>query len=184
MWRQKLSQPATRYNFHMNTEQPYRVMITGSREITDASLIRSALSEARARALDRPMVIVHGCARGADSIASKLAEVSDNAQAEPWPALWRRAPQDLFPNNNGPAGHSNPKLPPYYRDEALYQQDNAKWSPDYDRAAGFARNEAMLESGIDEVLAFLKSGAANRGTKGAINAAKRMGLTVYIFEQE
>lgn len=130
------------------------------------------------------MVIVHGCAREADSIAARLADVSDNAQAEPWPALWRRAPQDLFPNNTGPAGHSNTNLPPYYRVEALYQQDNAKWSPDYDREAGFARNEAMLESGIDEVLAFLKSGTANRGTNGAIRAAKRMGFTVQIFEQE
>lgn len=164
--------------------ESYRVLITGSREFTDNTLMRRALSEARQRAQGRHMTIVHGGARGADSIAAELARISKNADSEPWPALWRRAPEDLFPDNVGPAGHSNPNLPPYYRDEALYQDEHARWSADYDRAAGFARNEAMLESGIDEVLAFLQHGAANRGTKGAIRAAERLGLTVRIYESQ
>lgn len=162
----------------------YRVLITGSREFTNRKLMRSALSEARQRADGRHMIVVHGGARGADSLAESLATISKNAEAEVWPALWRRAPTDLFPDNTGPAGHSNPKLPPYYRDEALYQDAHSRWARDFDRAAGFARNEAMIESGIDEVLAFRKQGALNKGTNGAIASAKRSGLTVRVFDSD
>lgn len=156
----------------------YRVMITGSREFTDKEIIREALKEARLRAGGQRIVVVHGGAQGADKLAGKLAELSKNAIAEEWPALWRRAPKDLFPENTGKNDHSNSSLPPYYRDEAIYQAANSSWSSDYIRAAGFARNEAMLESGIDEVLAFRKSGAANKGTNGAIKAAERLGIKV------
>lgn len=160
----------------------YRVMITGSREFTDKEIIREALKEARKRAGVKRIVVVQGTARGADSIASDLADVSKNAVSEPWPALWRRAPNGVFPENTGPSGHSNPNLPPYYRDEALHQAGNSKWSPDFDKRAGFSRNEAMLESGVDEVLAFLKIGASNRGTNGAIKAAKKLELPITIYE--
>lgn len=160
----------------------YRVLITGSRDFTDREAMRSALQGARKRAEGRHMTIVHGGARGADALAAELATVAKSADPELWPALWRRAPEGTFPENTGPAGHSNPKLPPYYRDEALHQHEHSRWSPNFDRAAGFARNEAMIESGIDEVLAFRKADAANRGTDGAIAAAKRHGLTVRITE--
>lgn len=52
-----------------------RILVTGSREWADATAIRSALAEAgRAAGVHpRDVVVVHGAARGADSLADRVA---------------------------------------------------------------------------------------------------------------
>lgn len=175
----------------------YRVMITGSREwarelfnghklradwsvmpSVQRDLMVTALRGARERAGGRHLVVVQGDASGADRLSGVLAERSPNCHPEAWPALWQRAPEGLFPLNVNGAAYGN--LPPYYRDEALYMSTQRR-SPGYDPRAGFARNEAMLASGVDEVLAFFADGAANKGTQGAVTSARRLGLPVTEF---
>ena len=71
----------------------YRILVTGSRTWTDASVIYGALNEALAAA-NRPLVLVHGaCPSGADSIADTwgAANVTINwpvVSVERHPADW------------------------------------------------------------------------------------------------
>ena len=65
---------------------PYRILITGSREWTDRETIRRNISAvAMGRFRDRPVVIVHGAARGADIIADSVAR-EFGLTPEPHPA--------------------------------------------------------------------------------------------------
>lgn len=48
----------------------------------------------------------------------------------------------------------------------------------YDRAAGFKRNQRMVESGVDVCFAFFKEGAGNRGTQHCANLAREAGIQV------
>lgn len=75
--------------------QPYRVLVTGSRAWADETAIGEALSEAiRPVWHDRDVVIVHGaCPSGADQMAHEWAEVFgvpvERHRAQdfgPWPA--------------------------------------------------------------------------------------------------
>lgn len=50
-----------------------RVLITGSRDWTDATAVWNAL-KAIQEYLDEPIIVVHGGARGADSIAGSIAK--------------------------------------------------------------------------------------------------------------
>lgn len=58
-------------------EQPALLLVTGSRQFNDHNLIRNALDHAWTEALGRgftQLVVVHGGARGADSLAQDWAE--------------------------------------------------------------------------------------------------------------
>lgn len=55
----------------------------------------------------------------------------------------------------------------------------ANWS-DYGRAAGPKRNQAMVDSGADFVLAFPYGDS--RGTRNCINLARKADIKVYVFE--
>lgn len=68
----------------------YRVLVTGSRDWEDATVIGEALSEViRPVWHDRDVVIVHGaCPSGADQMAHEWAEVFGVA-VERHPANWR-----------------------------------------------------------------------------------------------
>jgi len=74
----------------------FRVLVTGSRDWTDDRAIFGALDAAsgRARVLKLPMVVVHGAARGADSVANGWAVLRQRAGfpivPEPHPADWAR----------------------------------------------------------------------------------------------
>lgn len=48
----------------------------------------------------------------------------------------------------------------------------------YNKAAGFERNQRMVDSGADICLAFLKRSAANRGTQDCIRRAQKAGIEV------
>lgn len=58
------------------TDQPYRVIVTGSRSWVDSDTIREALDEVYCRIpADQDFVLVHGgCPTGADAIAHAWAE--------------------------------------------------------------------------------------------------------------
>lgn len=71
-----------------------RVLICGDRWWTDRNLIRKAI-----RQLPRTAIIVHGAARGADSLARQVAEAEDY-EAEPHPAKWHRYGRAAGPIRN------------------------------------------------------------------------------------
>lgn len=170
--------------------QPYRVLITGSRDFgADLRLPGSksrfredwasaaspqrdamvaALRSARERAGNRPMLVIHGAASGADKLSGLLAERA-GVSTEEWPALWRR-------EDGSTRGG-------YDRAEAL--RVRAVYSPPgqpFNRAAGPERNTAMVNAGADECLAFKAIGAGNRGTQHCIDEAAAAGIPVTVTE--
>lgn len=75
--------------------KPIRIIVTGSRSWTDHAAIWGALdlvAEA-ARATGSPLVLAHGCAKGADVIADRWAGQRRMQgwpiEVERFPALWR-----------------------------------------------------------------------------------------------
>jgi hypothetical protein len=52
---------------------PVRVLITGSREFTDRAVIAAAISQVARENPNRALLIRHGAARGADSLAGAVA---------------------------------------------------------------------------------------------------------------
>jgi hypothetical protein len=78
-----------------------RVIICGSREFTDLDLMAQAITELREWADNRPLTIVHGRARGADSLADSLARVLiPDAVIEPHPADWNYYGKSAGPIRN------------------------------------------------------------------------------------
>lgn len=61
-----------------------KVLVTGSRDFTDVSIIQSALADERPGS----MLVIHGGARGADSIAGQLARDAYGVHEVIVPALW------------------------------------------------------------------------------------------------
>jgi hypothetical protein len=52
----------------------------------------------------------------------------------------------------------------------------------YGRAAGPVRNKAMLDSGIDMVVAFHENIEQSKGTKNMMSQARKAGIKVLLFE--
>ena len=168
---------------------PYVVLITGSREFAKGLLepgsksrfrsdwatapsaqrdaMVAALRAARERAGGRPMVLRHGAANGADRLSGLLAEAS-GTQTEEWPALWRREDGTL---RGG-----------YDRAEALRVRSVYNPGKGYYSMAGPERNQAMVDAGADECLAFLAVGAKNNGTRHCAKAAAAVGIPVTFIE--
>lgn len=109
-----------------------RIMVTGSRDWRERSLIRLAFTD---WITEPDVTLVHGDARGADTLAAAIAQ-DIGWKTEAHPADWRT----------------------------------------HGRAAGPIRNRAMLDSGIDHVVAFHLNGS--RGTADAIREAKRRKIPV------
>jgi hypothetical protein len=78
-----------------------RVIICGSREFADQDLMAQALTELKDWAGGNPMTIVHGKARGADSLADSLARVLiPDVVIEPHPADWNYYGKSAGPIRN------------------------------------------------------------------------------------
>lgn len=74
----------------------YRVVITGSREFTSRDIIAKALSKVWRDNGKQPFVLVHGAARGADSIGAAIArKYPDRIVEEAHPAIWRTPDGEL-----------------------------------------------------------------------------------------
>lgn len=116
-----------------------RVLICGSRNWFDHAPIRDAINS-----LPPPVTVVHGGARGADSIAAEEARR-------------RRA---------------------IFGDEIKIEAHPANWKK-HGRKAGPIRNQEMLASGINQVIAFRLPGPS-RGTDDLIRRARAAGVPVRV----
>lgn len=125
-----------------------RVLVCGSRDYGDAEqmyrILDGLLLEARVRQAvelrhDRPaMTIVHGAARGADSLAARWANQVDDVWEEAYPADW----------------------------------------DEYGKRAGYIRNQQMIETFPDLVIAFF-AGERTKGTQHTCDLARRFGLELW-----
>jgi len=109
-----------------------RVLCCGGREWTDRETIRARLKE-----LPRTAIIIHGAARGADSIAGEVATELGHT-VEVYPAQWNT----------------------------------------YGRAAGPIRNNQMLDTKPDLVIAFHADLSQSKGTAHCIKEAEKRGIIV------
>jgi hypothetical protein len=108
---------------------PMRVLVTGGRDFADRDAVVAALGELPADA-----VLVHGAARGADTLAARWWSTIQRRMVEAYPADWAR----------------------------------------HGKAAGAIRNQQMLDTGIDLIVAF----PGGRGTADMVRRARAAGLPV------
>ena len=85
---------------HPDTRHP-RVLVTGSREWWDAGPVRLAIAAASRMlaAGDQTLTIVHGAARGLDSMAASVARHSGH-RVEAYPAQWDVHGRSAGPKRN------------------------------------------------------------------------------------
>lgn len=132
-----------------------RILVTGSRHFADLDVVRAALLDAAA-GVEGPHTLVQGGARGADTLAATVAQEFGWA-VETHPADWPAPCVKSCIHGSRPA-----------------RPDGGTYCP----AAGYRRNQQMVEAGADVVVAFYKRGLPNRGTSHAVRLAKKAGLTV------
>jgi len=139
------------------SDEPYRILVTGSRDWADENLIAGALLHETSRVpASRGIVVVHGGARGADTMAHRVA-VHYEWQVERHPADW-----------GAPCGKCNPR-------HRIAGKDGNTYCP----LAGHRRNQAMVDLGADVMLAFIKD--RSRGATHCADAATRAGIPVRYF---
>lgn len=118
----------------------YRILITGSRDWHRPQIIEDALTEQRDYwSQGRPIVVVHGGARGADQMAEVIA---------------RRLGFET-------------------------ELHRAHWN-EHGKAAGFIRNQEMIDLGADVCLAFIKD--HSRGASHCARKAFTAGIKVVRHE--
>ncbi|MGQ4343532.1 DUF2493 domain-containing protein [Streptomyces sp. SAS_275] len=145
---------------------PYRVLVTGSRDWDDDTAIGEALSEAiRPVWHDHNVVIVHGaCPSGADQMAHEWAEVF-GVDVERHPADWDHC------TDNCPQGHRKPKR----RGDTAHPGVCADYCP----SAGPRRNRELIRLGAGVCLAFIRNGS--RGASHTAALAEQAGIPVRRF---
>jgi hypothetical protein len=116
-----------------------RILITGSRTWTAATLLRTTLAHWRQVYPDA--VLVHGACRGADLIAAGIWQ-GWHLPTEPHPADWAQ----------------------------------------HGRAAGFLRNQHMVDLGADVCLAFIRD--HSRGAEHTAALATAAGIYTVLTRQE
>ena len=132
-----------------------RILVTGSREFTSWAAVRIALTETAG--LDPDVTVVHGGARGADTIASEIAG-GLGWRTEPHRADWTAPCRDTC----GKRDHRRPG-----RGGVLYCP-----------AAGDYRNQEMVDAGADVCLAFYLPGLPCKGTSDCDRRAVAAGIPV------
>ncbi|MFC4128980.1 DUF2493 domain-containing protein [Nocardia rhizosphaerae] len=130
-----------------------RLLVTGSRAWTDRQTIRDALAAAWRELQPGPIVLVHGAADGADSIAADIWG-SAGLPVEPHPADWDNC------------DHSCKHAPRYRRDGTPYCP-----------AAGPRRNLEMIRTGADLCLAFPRGKSI--GTQHCMRHARAARIPVW-----
>lgn len=118
-----------------------RILVTGSREWDDWGALSRVFTEIARQTFQLDVTLVHGGARGADTMAAKAARML-GWQVEEHPADWDK----------------------------------------HGKGAGHIRNQEMVDAGAEFAVAFLKIGAANRGTKDCIGRAAAAGIPVRRIE--
>ena len=134
-----------------------RILVTGSREWTDARTVESAILEA-IRDFGRDLVIVHGDADGADKLADEAAW-RHGLETDPKPADW-----------DGPCRST---CKPGHRKR---RRDGSEYCP----AAGNCRNQEMVDGGAVVALAFLlpRSVSPCTGTRDCARRTAAAGIPV------
>ena len=121
-----------------------RILLTGSRDWNDAERIRTAFQDAtRDELFMGDVTVVHGAARGADTLAGLIAE-RFGMRVEEHPANW----DSCGPDCNRKHMRYRAGVP-------------------YCPRSGFVRNAEMVKLGADICLAFIKN-----QSKGAVMCAK------------
>lgn len=126
-----------------------KVLVCGSVKWRDHRAIARRLA-----LLPRGAVVIHGAARGADSLAASVCHAL-GIDERPFPADWRVKPDT-----------------PHWR--VRERRDGTL----YDVAAGFARNRVMLDERPELVIAFQVNGSS--GTQDTIDEARRRGIPVEV----
>jgi len=135
-----------------------RILVTGSREWDDVDRIKLALRLVREEPFFADAVLVHGGARGVDTIAAEAWDAM-GGKVEPVKAKWGACVAEC------PAGHRK-------------SHKGRSWCP----TAGHRRNEEMVRRGADLCLAFLRDNS--RGTRDCIARADRAGIAVRVFDYD
>lgn len=128
------------------TGQPYRILVTGSRNWEDRQTLIGALMDAIGDRHAHQVVVVHGGAAGADMIADEFA-TKLGCQVRVYRPDWEHCDTGCPPRRHRKA-HSN--------------------GVEYCPAAGHRRNQRMVDAGADVALAFIRA-----GSKGASDCAGR-----------
>lgn len=131
----------------------YRLLITGSRTWTDREAIARALDKAVVNPHQWKVILVHGGARGVDTMAAELAK-EHGWSVEKHNAHWYE--------------HDD-KCPGWHEGERICKR------------AGHRRNEHMVSLGADLCLAFIKD--QSTGATGCAKAAEAANIPVIRFEQ-
>lgn len=133
-----------------------RIIVTGSRDLTDADLVLDVLSELFEEHED--ITVIHGGARGADSFAHQ------------WAILMRKY---------------GVKEEVYNADWRTHDAACPAWHHDLPtcRMAGRRRNQQMVDRGADLVVAFYKGDSENRGTQHCVDRAHLARIRVLAYTQ-
>lgn len=132
----------------------YRVLLTASRGWTDEKTMREAfLSIAHGQEHQFKVILVHGTARGGDTMGESLAKEL-GWSVERHPAHWHQH-DDLCP-----AWHEG---------------------EDVCKRAGHRRNEEMIKMGADICLAFIKD--KSTGATACAKGAEKKGINTVRFEE-
>lgn len=135
----------------------FRILITGSRNWSNTNAIVSAFAVVIPGSLRRPnveVVVVHGDAPGADTLAGRIAE-QWGFDVESHPAQWDRN-----------------------CDQSCYHPTRMKDGKPYCPVAGHLRNQHMVDLGADVCLAFPTRDS--RGTWDCVRRAEKAGIPVYV----
>lgn len=145
----------------------YRILVTGSRNWSRLRLLRNIVDAAAADAKGKRVTLVHGnCPEGADHMVKYIA------LARGWTVSTFEADWDhCVPDCPTTPEHRRKKRP----GDRLHPGKLATYCP----GAGPRRNRAMVDSGADVVLAFIRD--HSQGATGCAGMAKTSKLTVHAF---
>jgi hypothetical protein len=135
-----------------------RVLVTGSRGWDDDHYIATVLAEIKATEFFADAVLVHGAAKGVDTIAAE-AWRDLGGRVEAVPAKW---------------GGCVDRCPPGHRKS----KGGRSWCP----TAGHRRNADMVARGADLCLAFHRGNSS--GTADCIRRAHAAGIAVRVFDYD
>lgn len=135
-----------------------RVLITGSRDWHIQNHVYVALRDLKNQTHDEDkIVVVHGGARGADSMADECAKVL-GLEVEVHVPNWRDC------GNNCDLSHKRPR------------EGGGTYCP----RAGFVRNSHMVDLGADILLAFVRNNS--KGATMTIKLAEQAGIPVVRYD--
>lgn len=141
------------------------LLVTGSRALKDYALVSQAcdtfVCEACLRFAEKVTMrlLKHGDADGVDRLCARWAK-ANNIETLPFPAKW-----------NVITGLPDDKLRIKYRD-----------SRPYNALAGFNRNQEMIDSGFDVLLAIRCLGRSE-GTDHAVRCVKATKKPIFIYQE-